>query len=249
MSAGASLTPLGGDARAPVTPRELVAGLGLRDAAPGDGRPRVAASMIASIDGRAAVDGRSVALGCPADRELLRELRTECDAILVGSATLAAERYATLLDAGQREWRAAGGRSEHPVLATVSRRLDLDPAIPVLAEPSTPVRVYTEAPGECEGAEVRHFGDGALTLSAVLTDLAGTAGARFVLCEGGPGLLRRLIAEGCLDDLFLTISPLVVGGDAPGILTGAELPGPARLGLRATRRAGDHLFLHYAAAA
>jgi hypothetical protein len=56
-----------------------------------NGRPRVAAAMIASADGRAAVAGTSVGLGHPADSALLRELRTAVDAILVGTGTLGAE--------------------------------------------------------------------------------------------------------------------------------------------------------------
>src|SRR3954463_2825306 len=73
------------------TARDLVEGLGLRAArAPGQ-RPRVAAARTAAADGRAPIQGRSVALGHPADRALLRELRTGADAILVGAATMAAE--------------------------------------------------------------------------------------------------------------------------------------------------------------
>jgi riboflavin biosynthesis pyrimidine reductase len=78
----------------------------------------------------------------------------------------------------------------------------------------------------------------------VLADL-GARGVRGVLCEGGPTLLRELIAHGGLDDLLLTVAPLVVGGDAPTILAGAALPAPAALALREVHRAGEHLFLHY----
>ena len=115
--------------------RKVVRGLGLREprAQPAR-RPRVVASMIASADGRAAVQGRSVGLGHPADRALLRELRTAVDAILVGAGTLRAERYANLLDEEQRTHRLAGGLEPEPVVATVSRRLDLPTDIPLLAE-------------------------------------------------------------------------------------------------------------------
>jgi hypothetical protein len=89
--------------------RKVVRALGLRDH--DAGRPRVVAAMIASADGRVAVEGRSVGLGHPADRALLRELRTAVDAILVGTGTLRAERYANLLDDDQRAHRAAAGLS------------------------------------------------------------------------------------------------------------------------------------------
>jgi riboflavin biosynthesis pyrimidine reductase len=237
------------------TVRDLVAGLGL-DAAPAAApgrrtRPRVVADMVASVDGRAAVQGRSVALGHPADRALLRELRTAADAILVGAETLAAERYADLLDDEQRARRAADGRPAHPVIATISRRLTLPAAdAPVLMEPGVPVVVFTEAaeaPEPALGAdlEVVRLPGGALTLVGVLEELAAR-GVRGVLCEGGPSLLRLLVAERAVDDVLLTVAPLLAAGDAPAILEGeAFTPDPAVLTLREVHRADDHVFLHY----
>ncbi|WCB93625.1 hypothetical protein DSM104299_02341 [Baekduia alba] len=206
--------------------------------------------MVASVDGRAAVDGRSVALGNAADRALLRELRTAADAILVGTSTLRAERYATLLDDDQRARRVATGRPAHPVVATVSRRLELpvDEA-PVFGEAGVPIVAFTEsaaaAPDVGADLEVVRCAPGSLTLLGVLYALAAR-GVRGVLCEGGPSLLGRLIAEGGLDDLLVTVAPLVVGGDGPTMLSGAALtPDPPRLALREVHRADDHLFLHY----
>jgi riboflavin biosynthesis pyrimidine reductase len=206
--------------------------------------------MVASIDGRAAVDGRSVALGHPADRELLRELRTAADAVLVGTSTLGAEGYATLLDDDQRARRVAAGRPAHPIVATVSRRLTLPVReAPVFHEPGVPIVVFTEsdAPAPAVGAdlEVVRFAPGTLTLVGGLQALAERR-VRGVLCEGGPSLLRRLVAEGGLDDLLLTIAPLLVAGDGPTILEGDVLgPGPPRLALREVHRADEHVFLHY----
>lgn len=226
----------------------LVAALDLR--APRDGgRPRVVAAMIATADGRAAVQGRSVALGHPADRALLRELRTGADAILVGTSTLAAERYATLLDPDQRARRDDRGDPEHPIVATVSRALRL-PTVeaPIFHEAGVPIVAFTEAEAEPPevGAEldVVRFAAGALDLPGVLAAL-GARGVRGVLCEGGPSLLRELVAQECLDDLLLTVSPLLAAGTAPTILEGEVLPAPARLSLAEVHRAGDHVFLHY----
>jgi riboflavin biosynthesis pyrimidine reductase len=232
--------------------RDLVAALGLRDPRPPGARPRVAAAMIASADGRAAVQGRSVALGHPADRALLRELRTGADAILVGAATMEAERYATVLDPEQRAHRAASGEPEHPLVATISRRLDLSPQIPILDEAGVDVLIFTESDGPApEGAariDVHRFAPGTLTITAVLEEL-GRRGVRGVACEGGPSLLRELVAAGGLDDLLLTVAPLLAAGDAPSIVEGDALPTPARLALRAVHRADDHVFLHYGAGA
>jgi riboflavin biosynthesis pyrimidine reductase len=229
--------------------RKVVRGLGLRETPASATRPRVVAAMIASVDGRSAVQGRSVGLGHPADRELLRELRTAVDAILVGTGTLRAERYANLLDDDQRSHRVAAGLDPEPVVATVSRRLDLATDIPLLAEPTARVQVYTEAEGEVpsQGAWVaaHRFEPGGLTMPAVLEHLRTERGARTILCEGGPTLLRELVAADCVDDLMLTVSPLLVAGDAPTALRGVELDPPVGLALRDIHRADDHLFLHY----
>jgi len=247
--AGATLTalsPAGEDVEAVTLVRALDLSAGGRD-----GRPRTVGIMIASIDGRAAVHGRSVALGCPADRALLRALRAEADAILVGSATLVAERYANLLDPAQRRDRDRCGRPEHPLLATVSRRLDIDRgAVPAFGEPGVASVIFTELPGATDGSDpiaVHRMAPGALTLTSVLERLASSHGVRSVTCEGGPTLLGRLVAEDCLDDLLLTISPLLAGSSdgAPTIMGSSALAAPAGLALADVHRAGDHLFLHY----
>jgi riboflavin biosynthesis pyrimidine reductase len=230
--------------------RDLVAGLGLDAPVAADARPRVVADMVATADGRAAVQGRSVALGHPADRALLRELRTAADAILVGSGTLAAERYANLLDDEQRARRVEAGRAPHPLVVTLSRELMLPDGVPLFDEPGVPIAVFTYAGGDVAappvGAdlEVVRLDREAPLLASALVAL-GARGVRSVLCEGGPTLLRRLIIDGGLDDLLLTVSPLLAAGDAPTILDGAPLAEPARLALRDVHRADDHVFLHY----
>jgi riboflavin biosynthesis pyrimidine reductase len=224
--------------------RDLVAGLGLRG-----GGPRVVADMVATVDGRAAVQGRSVALGHPADRALLRELRTEADAILVGTGTLAAEKYANLLDDDQRARRVAEGRPPHPVLVTVSRGLDLPVEdAPIFDEPGVPILAFAEPGASAQPAVGGDLEVVELPAPLALGDVLATLSARGiegVLCEGGPSLLRRLVAEGALDDLLLTVSPLLAAGGAPSVLEGAVLPEPARLALREVHRADDHAFLHY----
>jgi riboflavin biosynthesis pyrimidine reductase len=230
--------------------RKVVRSLGLREASDSaPGRPRVVAVMIASADGRTAVTGRSVGLGHPADRALLRELRAAVDAILVGTATLRAERYANLLDDDQRAQRVAAGLDAEPIVATVSRQLDVPSDIPLLAEPTARVQVYAEVEGEVpsQGAwvAVHRFEPGTLTMPAVLEHLRAERGARAILCEGGPTLLRELVVAGCIDDLLLTVAPMLVSGDAPTLLRGPELQPPAVLALRTIHRSDDHLFLHY----
>jgi riboflavin biosynthesis pyrimidine reductase len=197
------------------------------------------------------VEGKSVKLGHPDDRALLRELRTGAEAVLVGAATLRAEGYATLLDPDQRAYREERGLPPHPVVATVSRALDLSAdEVPLLREGGVPVQVYCEAGDAIDGAraDVRVTALGApLSLADALADLRAARGVRTVVCEGGPTLLRRLVADGLVDDLLLTLSPLLVAGDGPTPLTGAPLAPPPTYALQAVHRADDHLFLHYTA--
>lgn len=205
--------------------------------------------MIASADGRATVDGRSVGLGHPDDRALLRELRTGADAVLAGSGTLVAEGYRNLLDPGQRAYRRAHGLREHPVVATVSRDLGLRAAdVPLFAEDGVEIAVYSERTGDLGPAvaDVHVHTVGPFTFPAILAHLGRVHGVGSVACEGGPGLLREMIAQDCVDDLLLTVAPYLVAGTGPTPLTGRALVPPGRMRLRAVHRSDDHLFLHYA---
>jgi riboflavin biosynthesis pyrimidine reductase len=214
-----------------------------------DGRPCVAAAMIASADGRAAVNGSSAGLGHAADTALLRELRTAVDAILVGPGTLRAERYANLLDDDQRSRRSARGLEPEPIVATIARGGDVPVDVPLFAEPDARIQVYTEAGTTVEspGADVavHRFDPGGASPSAALAHLGAERGVRSVLCEGGPTLLRALVADACVDHFLLTLAPLLAAGSAPAVLEGVELELPARLVLHDVHRADEHLFTHY----
>jgi riboflavin biosynthesis pyrimidine reductase len=226
----------------------VIAGLDLTGEVPPD-RPRTVAIMIGSVDGRAAVRGRSGPLGHPADRALLRTLRASVDAVLIGTRTLAAERYANILDPDQRAVRAAAGRAELPQVVTVSRSGVVPFDIPLFAEPAATIRVYAgedaELPAPSGGAAVHVHRLAQPTLAAALAHLRSEAGVEVLACEGGPGLLRGLIAAGLLDDLLMTVAPLLVAGDEPAPLTGPELDPPVAMRLAGVQRAGEHLFCHY----
>lgn len=248
-----ALQPLG-PAGAPQSAADLVTRMGLWDDPGHAERPRVVVAMIGSADGRATVDGRAGGLGSPADRSVLRELRCAASALLVGSATLIKEGYATLLDPPQQDARAARGLPRDPLLATISRRLDPElPQIPLFAEPEQRIVVYTEADGDVpdRGAEIttHRFDPGGLNARACLRHLRLELGATVVVSEGGPTLLRELLAEGLVDDLVLTVAPALVAGEGRSVVHGPVFDPPIGLELRELLRAGDHLFLHYVPAA
>ncbi len=169
------------------------------------GRPFVALNMVTSADGRAAVDGRTSPLSSQSDRTMFHGLRERVDCVMVGAGTVRAESYGRLIkDPEARGRREARGLDPEPVAAVVSRSGD----VPL------------------EGAVVGR--DPAELLRALKSDHS----VRSVLCEGGPMLNRHLLAHGLVDELFLTISAQLVGGDDPlTMVRGASLEPPVELEL------------------
>ena len=229
---------------------ELLSDLRPRERAGAD-RPFTYLNMVSTVDGRAGIGGRSNALGDEADLELLLELRTLADAVLIGPHTVAVEGYDRLVRApARRERRVAAGQAADPVAVLVSRRLDIPWDAGLFAAPEQPVLVYTASDGEPPpvAAQVEVVRLPSVTLPDVLGDLR-RRGVRALLCEGGPTLNRTLFADGLLDELFLTVAPLVTAGLAePAIVAGGPLDPPAGLALRWVLRYGDELFLRYAVA-
>lgn len=192
----------------------------------------VRANMVSTVDGAAAgVDGRSSSVSTPADRRVLRVLRALADVVVVGAGTARAEAYGpvrvrpTLLPG--REGR---GQPPAPVLAVVSRSLELDPSSRLFAAAAARTVVVTShaAPAARRArleqvADLIVAGADEVDLLAALDALAARGMTR-VLCEGGPTLLAALGAAGLLDELCLTLTPLLAGGGAGRILAG---PTPA----------------------
>lgn len=198
-------------------------------------RPWVRANMVSSLDGCAAKDGRSGGLGGDADRAVFGVLRGLADVVLVGTGTARTEGYRGLrAKAPYLALRAAAGQRPAPVLALVSRRLDLDPASALFTgdEPTVVVTCGDSDPARrarlAEVADLVVSGRDRVDLAGALRQLA-ERGLTRVLCEGGPTLLGDLVAAGLLDELFLTLSPQVVGGPGPRIVDGPAVG--ARFGL------------------
>jgi hypothetical protein len=125
----------------PVTAPGLLGATDWSARAPAD-RPLVLLNMVATVDGRATVDGGSASIGGPGDRRMFAELRAVADAVLVGTGTLRAEPYGRLVrDPERRARRVAAGLAEDPTLVLVSRTLDLPWDAPVFSVPSQPVVV------------------------------------------------------------------------------------------------------------
>lgn len=192
-------------------------------------RPWVVVNMITSIDGATAVDGRSGALGGPADKAVFRALREVPDVILVGAATVRTEGYGPVqLGAEARERRRNFGRSEVPRLAIVSGSLELDPDSPMFAEAERPPLVLTSAQADPARrvrlesvAEVHTVGEARVSMTEALS-LLGHLGVTCVLCEGGPTLNAQLLAQDLVDEWCQTTSPMLVGGESSRAAVGPE---------------------------
>lgn len=189
--------------------------------------PWLRVNFVTSVDGAVEISGRSGPLSDPDDQRMLQLLRTPCDALLVGAGTIRVEGYGPpLIDASARQWRTAHGLPEHPQLVVVSHSLDLDPDLPVFANSTYRPVVLTraDAPAQrratlAERVEVITVGEGTVDLAAGLA-LLHSRGLRHVLCEGGPHLFGSLAAAGLVDEVCLTVSPLLAGAGAGRIIAG-----------------------------
>jgi riboflavin biosynthesis pyrimidine reductase len=196
--------------------------------------PWLRANMVVSADGAASLDGRSEGLSGPADRLVFSVLRSLADVVLVGARTARVERYRPA--AVRHIWPALrDGRAPTPPIAVVTRDLNLDPDSPLLvsapAGSRTIVLTTAAAPGTRRAAIARHAdvivaGEGELTPAAVIAALAERGHLR-LLTEGGPILLTQFTDAGLLDDLCLTVSPVLEGGRAGRILMAPEGAGQA----------------------
>lgn len=221
-----------------------MSGLDLGSRAPA-GRPYVVLNMISSLDGKAAVEGSTRSMGGEADRLLFHHARTQADAIMVGATTVMAERYGRATKSEElRGKRAEEGLAPEPLMVLVSGRLSVTAELPLLQEADARVVVATAAERDIEGAaaQVTYLRTGD-DLPLLLGRLRSDFGVKSVLCEGGPTLNGYLLAAGLVDELMLSITATVVGGElAPTIVGGRELAAPVPAELVSLHEAGGELF-------
>jgi riboflavin biosynthesis pyrimidine reductase len=229
--------------------------------------PCVVANFVESLDGVVAVPRlpRSHAVigdESEADRFVLALVRACADAVVVGSGTLLASPKGTWRvdraypEAAEAllELRARRGRPEQPLVVVVTTGASLDPAHPVLESGALVLttegaasRLRASVPGASEVVAVN--GGDTVDLARAI-DLLRDRGCPVVLTEAGPSMFGSLVASQLVDELFLTVSPVLAGRAATarlGLVEGVELVPQTRVAgrLRSVRTHGSHLFLRY----
>lgn len=211
---------------------------------------RVVANCAISLDGRltSAQNERSM-LGSAEDRRRMAVLRAQADAVLVGGATFRTWRMPLV---EQSAWlgEPVAPRNRPLINAVLTRQGLLGFPWKRFPDPRVSVQVYgpeaIDAPAHEAALGAVVFAQAQPTPGWVLSALA-TQGCETVLVEGGGGLLAPLLAEQRIDELFLTVCPLLLGGAAPSLVDGpgfsvAQAP---RLELVSQEVLGDEVFLHY----
>lgn len=216
----------------------------------------VTGHMVAGLDGTAAIGGIVDALSTDVDQKLFRQMRQIADVVVVGAETVRREGYGLVrLSDHAKAQRQALGKPPTPPIAVVTGSLKLDwskklfaqapehaPTMVITAQSADPDRL-AEAK---KHATVITAGREEVEPASALQALA-ERGHRVVLCEGGPTLLGEFVAADRLDELCLSIAPLIGGDNLPVILTpqGVEI---SRFNLQNIMAEEHTLFLRYEAA-
>jgi riboflavin biosynthesis pyrimidine reductase len=166
------------------------------------GRPWLGVCMVSSIDGSTVVDSNSRGLSSATDQEVLLTLRDLADVLIVGAATVRIEGYGPPRKRGQR-------------VGVVSRRGEVDASTPLFTSGAGFLIVPEDAPPTT--IESVRAGIGEVDFAGALAQLD----ADFVQAEGGALLNGSLSAADVIDELNLTISPQLAGGDGPRVTSGS----------------------------
>lgn len=215
-----------------------------------DGGVRV--NFVCSADGAATAAGLSRGLQTPGDNAVFAVLRDLADVILVGAATAAAERYRPANPSARRRAIRAGlGLAEVPAIAVMSASLQLDLSVPLFsaaAQAPTLVITGSTAPMGARTDIIDLAGTDETKLRLVQAPSDADGGVEFagavaalrdlgyqrILCEGGPRLFAAGVAGGAVDELCLTVSPMLTGPDGPRIVAGQPWPAELTPRLRLT---------------
>ncbi|MDX3312139.1 pyrimidine reductase family protein [Streptomyces sp. ME08-AFT2] len=220
----------------------------------GGPRPWLRANMVSTLDGAAQHDGRSQPISTAADMRIFGTLRGLADVVVVGAETVRLEGYRPARARAEfAARRAAAGQAPAPAVAVVTAGLDLDFSLPLFTSPLVPTLILTGAAAppdrvaaaEKAGVRVVIAGDGMGVEPARAVQALGELGHTRLLTEGGPRLLGQFVAAEVLDELCLTIAPMLTVGDAQRIAGGPSVAVPQRFALASLLEEEGFLFGRY----
>lgn len=207
---------------------------------------KVFSNTAISLDGRInTVEGAFTLLGSSVDHQKMQHIRRLADAVLVGGQTFRNWPYPSISDKPDAEgaiWN-----------VVVSRSADIPMRPEFVNEPSTRKLILLDrqanTPTFPAGVEVEIYqGSQPHAPISWMLDCLAKRGVQRLLVEAGGELLSQFVAADALDELYVTLCPLLIGGKTtPGLMGGAGLPWSAlpRLTLISSEVVGDELFLHY----
>jgi riboflavin-specific deaminase-like protein len=219
------------------------------------GQPWVTVNMITTADGAATdAEGRSGGLASAADRDVLIAIRAVGDVVVAGAGTVRAENYGPArmppeLEAARRD----RGQSRWPRIVVVSASLRLDPTARLFHEPADerPLIVTVEA-ADPEArrrlepvADVVVAGDDRVSWPLALAEMRRETSAEVAVVEGGPMVVGQMLIDDVIDEMCITLAPVLAGGEAPRIAHGARPDTARSMRLAHLLEADGFLLLRY----
>jgi 2,5-diamino-6-(ribosylamino)-4(3H)-pyrimidinone 5'-phosphate reductase len=222
-------------------------------------RPFVFINVAVTADGKLAPENRKfVPFGSKRDLELLYETRAKADAVLMGARTVdsAPGHYGPGPDKFRR-LRSKRGLSEYNLRVIVSGRGTLNPKSDIFRYRFSPIIILTTARASVRNLrrlrevadDVEIFGEEAMDFKAAFEWLHKKWRVKNMLCEGGGELNTALLRQHLVDELYVTICPLIFGGrNAPTMADGIGVKSvdeATRLQIKSLKRVGQELYLVY----
>ena len=211
-----------------------------------------------SADGKLALENRSlIQFSSKHDQKFVLQLRATADAVLCGAETV--ENFSIDLGADSeacRKKRERKGLPAEPLRVVVSDDGKIDPGARIFRKRVSPVIVLTTKGGlkRCAArlrdvATVKHFGNKTVDFVRAFRWLRDEYRVKRLLCEGGGETNAALVSAGIVDEIHITVCPLVLRGrSAPTFCDGKgadSLKTATRLKLKAVKVLNGELFLTY----
>jgi len=223
-------------------------------------RPFVFLNVALTADGKLAPANRHfVPFGSKRDQELLFKLRARADAVMSGATTVGDDVKLGPGEERFRRMRLKNGLAEYNLRIVVSGSSTISPQAEFFEYRHSPALVLTTErissrklrQLEAVADEVKVCGRNEVDFVTALCWLRQKWGVKRLLCEGGGKVNEALFRAGLVDEIYVTLCPLILGGrEAPTLSDGlgfARLADAPAFALRSARRFGDELFLVYRA--